>query len=88
MTNIEEVIKKFNERFYNDFDGRPCFTNAEIKSFISEVLTQQEELHRKELEKIRKETIEECLEILEKEVETRQIWASKERIKKLLSTTN
>ena len=40
MTNIDEVMKEFNERFYNDFDGRPCFTNTEIKSFIEKVRNQ------------------------------------------------
>jgi len=71
MTNIDEVIKEFDEKFgvkleYGRYKSKEIidslylddFTPENIKDFISQALTQQEELHRKELEDIKKKICE------------------------------
>jgi hypothetical protein len=49
---IQEWEIEFDEKFDYDFDGKPCFTNRNIKSFISQKLKEQEERHKAELQTI------------------------------------
>ena len=49
MTNTEKRLEEFDERFVLDFDGKPCFSISEIKSFLAESIHQAEQEMLKKL---------------------------------------
>lgn len=37
----EDWEKEFDDRFIDDYDGRPCYSRSEIKGFIRELLNKK-----------------------------------------------